>query len=563
MFELAEISKKIEDIESKTIQLFKNVNIQYNKPSSDSLTSVVFIGPYSVGKSTIVKMLTGNENIEIGEGITTQNTTQYYWNGLKIVDTPGIDTGIRPEHDQITFDEIASADLLVYVVSNETFSTKNGETFREFAIEKRKGDEMILVVNKMNRSTNSEQDQRAKREDIQKVLYPYTPEQLCLCFMNAEDYRDGKALMDENPALGQKLINRSGYAEFINTLNHCVRTKGKAAKSTTRIYEIDRQIEKAINQLSPKPTDSDIAGLIENYLQQRGTLVGTRDSLRNEVNNMFLEAGSSIRQIGLHIADLVVEGCGMDYLSLECDEGQAQAKQIVEDCQKKAFDILKVKLLEAGEIIDENEERDFFKIVKKNLLTRYKTMPESLKNTLNNVGYGANKIGIILRNNAYKSGIDSGLKLSNFSGSTVHDIVLKAGHALNYKFDAWQAVKITRGIGIAGQAMSAIGTGVTMVNNAQADKDRAAISEELRVNRQNIRNHFNRIASDFELFGKQFVEKSISSSIDKTIFSIDSSINNLRITNINRSKTVDALCLLQTECKNTIEEIRMLLPEAD
>ena len=44
--------------------------------------SIVFVGQFSAGKSTIIKALTGIEDIEIGEGIKTMETHSYDWNGI-------------------------------------------------------------------------------------------------------------------------------------------------------------------------------------------------------------------------------------------------------------------------------------------------------------------------------------------------------------------------------------------------------------------------------------------------------------------------------------------------
>ena len=52
--------------------------------------SLVFVGQYSAGKSTILKALTGIETIATGEMITTQNTHEYNWNNLTVIDTPGM-----------------------------------------------------------------------------------------------------------------------------------------------------------------------------------------------------------------------------------------------------------------------------------------------------------------------------------------------------------------------------------------------------------------------------------------------------------------------------------------
>ena len=112
---------------------------------------IAFAGEYSSGKSTIIKALTGDPNIETGEAITTGEANDYDWNGILITDTPGILTGIRPEHDRRAQAVILESDLLAYVVTNELFNGEVGRNFRDLTVRTNKGHETILIVNKMDR----------------------------------------------------------------------------------------------------------------------------------------------------------------------------------------------------------------------------------------------------------------------------------------------------------------------------------------------------------------------------------------------------------------------------
>ena len=91
------------------------------KPSNDSVIRLVFAGQYSAGKSTIIKNLTGRTDIKTGGGITTEEVHEYDWNGIKIIDTPGIHTEQRPDHDEKSYKAILASDMLVFVITNELF----------------------------------------------------------------------------------------------------------------------------------------------------------------------------------------------------------------------------------------------------------------------------------------------------------------------------------------------------------------------------------------------------------------------------------------------------------
>ena len=193
MFKMKNYSEKIMEIENNIKKIFSDLNINYNFIKDEENTiRLVFAGQYSAGKSSILKMLTGKEDIEIGAKITTQQATKYEWNGISIIDTPGIHTELRKDHDEISYNAIANADMLVFVITNELFDSYLAEHFRKLAIERDKAGEMILVVNKMQRSSkgNTKEQQAVIEEDLKKVLEPYTPEQLNLCFLDAESYLD-------------------------------------------------------------------------------------------------------------------------------------------------------------------------------------------------------------------------------------------------------------------------------------------------------------------------------------------------------------------------------------
>ena len=82
----------------------------------DGAVRIVFAGQYSAGKSSMLKVMTGREDIAVGASITTQEAHEYDWNGVSIVDTPGVHTELRPDHDAVTYEAISGADLLVFVV---------------------------------------------------------------------------------------------------------------------------------------------------------------------------------------------------------------------------------------------------------------------------------------------------------------------------------------------------------------------------------------------------------------------------------------------------------------
>lgn len=558
MLKIVEYTKRGEELKEKVIHAFCEAGLDLTIDENKSnVIRLVFAGQYSAGKSSILKMLTGREDIAVGGGITTQQSHVYNWEGLEVIDTPGIHTELRPDHDEISYRAIASADMLVFVITNELFDAYIAHHFRKLAIDKDKAGEMILVVNKMERAAegNSESQQNIIREDLRKVLDPYTPEQLNLSFLDAESYLDSISEREEDAELADELVERSGYNEFLKTLNHFVEEKSIPSKLTTELYEIDEKLERAIKDLQPKSADSDIDALEESFMQQKHLLVEARDRMQQGVKDIFTSAASEIRDIGLNAANLLVDGCKQDEVGNKLSEAIRQADEVIEQCQKKATEIRNVRLNEIGQGLEAIENSEFSQNLKFRLNGKFEGLPEGIQRILTNAGTGFQKAGQMALDNAYKAGAQGGLKLTNFSGSTIHQMVLKVGHSIGYKFKPWQAIKFTKGIAIAGQVLSVLGVGFTVFMQIKEDYDEEQIREDLKNNRQNIRSQFNAAANELENFARQYIKENISCPLETSIATIDRNIQEIRNTRSNRSRACRNMEDLQKECRLLIQDI--------
>lgn len=556
MLKIAEYTQKSEELKKCAEQVFLAAGMHLSCADSDSdEIKLVFVGQYSAGKSSILKMLTGRSDIAVGAGITTQETNTYEWNGMKVIDTPGIGTEIRLDHDAISYKAIAEADMLVFVITNELFDSHLAEHFRKLAIEKDKAGEMILVVNKMERTSegNTEDQQAIIREDLRKVLDPYTPEQMNLCFLDADSYLE--AASEDDPEIIGELTQRSGYKQFIDTLNLFVKKKSIPARLTTGLYDIEDQIEKAIEQLKPKSEDTDINALEENFLQQRHVLIDARTRLQQEVKDIFTSAGAKVRELGLESANLLTEGCKQNEVEVELEKYVRRADDIIEKCQQVAAQTIETRLTEMGQALDTIENSEFSRNLKTRLSGKFDGLPDNVKKILSGAIPELQKAGQAVTNNVYKAGISGGLKLTNFSGSNIHNTVLKVGHSIGHKFKPWEAIKWTKGIAIGGRVLGILGVGLSVFMQVKQDADAEKIRLDLRNNRQNVRSQFNAAANDLEDFGKGFIEKTVVKTLADSIHELDNNIRRIRESRSNRSASCRKMEQLQGEFQRLICDI--------
>lgn len=84
MFRITEFTRRISELKEKARMALAKADVDIQiRDSRSSAIRLVFAGQYSAGKSSIVKMLTGRQDIVIDADITTQEAHSYDWQGLE------------------------------------------------------------------------------------------------------------------------------------------------------------------------------------------------------------------------------------------------------------------------------------------------------------------------------------------------------------------------------------------------------------------------------------------------------------------------------------------------
>ena len=556
MIKIADYSNKVQNIRASAEEALKGTDFKCPPPSEETRPlNIVFVGQYSAGKSTILRMLTGRDDIAIGAGITTEQTSSFLWNGIVITDTPGIHTEQRPDHDKISYEAIAGADILVFVVTSQMFDANIAAHFRKLAIENDKANEMILVVNKMQMTAegNTAHQQEVIKGDIAKVIDPYTPEELHLCFLDAKSYFDGIAKKEVSPERAERLINRSGCAEFVDMINSFVAEKGYSSRLTTELYQIEDVLQRAIDALELKSENEDLNALEENYIQQRYKLSDARNRLRSEIRRSFSDTSCKIREIGRDAADLVNSGENVKEVETKLNQKIEEANGAAADCQLQAQETLRMGLSDVEHDITEVDNSAFTMRLKSRLENNIGTLPENIRDMLVNAGGFVKDVGDFLVQNAVNP--EGGIKLACYSGTKVHKAVLDIGHAFNKKFKPWQAEKITRGFARAGKVMDVLGVALDVGLQIKDDYDAEVKRKEIEKYCQDVRAEFYGFAGDLMDFGSNFVEEQLDNALGGTISKLDDNIEVIRSTNAAQNETSATLRALLNECRGLIKEI--------
>lgn len=109
-----------------------------------STFTVTLFGRTKAGKSTIREALTNGNGESIGKGgqRTTRDIKEYYWNNLRIIDTPGISAYEGEEDVSIAESIIDESDLILFLVTNDSIQ----ETEFEKLLQLRSQNKPIIIL---------------------------------------------------------------------------------------------------------------------------------------------------------------------------------------------------------------------------------------------------------------------------------------------------------------------------------------------------------------------------------------------------------------------------------
>ena len=527
--------------------------------SEEQTITLVFAGQYSAGKSTILKALTGRSDIATGAGITTQEAHTYEWDGVKIIDTPGVHTKLRPDHDEISYRAISSADLLVFVITNELFDSHLAKHFRKLAIEKDKAHEMILVVNKMQRCAkgNTAEMQGIIREDIKKVLVPFTPEDMRVCFIDAEYYIE--SLNEDDSKISDIFERKSGVNIFKQTLNNFVREKGLPARYTTALYNLEQVLQEGL--AAESTGDKDVDALEELFLQSRRAMIETRDRIPRAVEKEIQKVGTQIRKDGRKVADIIHGESKQKEVDNELQAAQKRVQTYADECGEAIEKIIVQQMNELDERVGSILNSEFANELIPRLIHRIheSNISPEIKSKIIASADLSQKLGEFLIKNSFKTGGPGALggmfKLGNYSGTATHETVLAVGHFFGKSFKPWEAVKWTKGIANAGRVFAVAGTVLTFVLQIKDDADAAQLEVDLRESRASVRSGFNEAAHAIEMHFDKATGIYLADTFDSEIKSIDSQLLELREMQQERGNLFDNLLELLNQTRKLITEL--------
>ena len=532
-------------------------------------------------------MLTG-EDVAIGAAITTQDSTPYEWNGLEIIDTPGIETEIRPDHDEITYEQINHAALLIFVITNEGFSQRMGDHFRKLAIDQKRAANMVLVVNKMDRTArgNVPEQQQVIYEDLKKVTTPYDPKDLYLSFTDAESYL--KAMEEKDERRKNRRLERSGHDVFVANLNSFVAQKGVLQKINLPLNTIAAEIRNASSGPSDKEK-ADIAAYVETIRHSKKIFSDAKRECLEDIDGIISNFKINISRRGRETAENVLSQESEEDAKQVLADAQERVKLSAEDCTQKISDRIQKFSEQSNENLQTYESSKFVQQVQANLLGSLNAQgaDEFTQGLGAAVGTGGAMAGAMIAQHgaqfaaqyaqtavtplgraaafAASRGVGNALAAQGIPQPIAGLLGGKAGNLLTtlpiFRESPTMLNKIagffTKNAGGIGKALGILGalfTIYSIVKGAEEERKREAEQQKAR---NNIMSGFNDLAEDI---GRDLLNNArdfMTQNVDPIISAFDEKIKAVEVVKANEKIKSEKLSELLKQTENLIAEIQV------
>lgn len=445
---IAELSKKLQELVKKTYDLLdrtgnENIKEALNKELSELKErielKIALVGQYSSGKSTIISALTGNRDIKIDANVATDVVSEYKWNNIVLMDTPGILAGKVEQHDQRTKDALKECDLIVYVLTSQLFDDVIFENFIDLAYTQKLNDKMLIAINKMSMEAG---DFDTLRQNYLNSIHSIFKERgyefnFEVVFIDAADYIEGCTEQDDD------FIQLSNFNSFISTLNSFVADKGLIKKQFDTPVRV---LKGHVADIAVSQVDPNLKIQAEHFSSRiRKSMRDMERSLALKLNQFESDSISDSMNVSSKIGEI-------SEAELK-NEVNGLSRQIEDRTTELLTDIEEMVNQNYSDLMSEMENfgsRESLLLFEKNLDARINSPSISLeerknlekqKTFLNYLSEGGAKIAQMSGVNSLNGGI------SQAAGSQAHTMIYNVGKFFGHKFKPWEAVKTASTLG--------------------------------------------------------------------------------------------------------------------
>lgn len=424
---------QIEDIKIAG-ELSDKINNIYQQVNNEDFTIAMF-GSFSDGKSTVIKAITGEQDIEISPVPTTDKIQEYqYKKTFKIIDTPGLFSE-NLEHSEKTEKYISEANLIIYLVDPvNPLKQSQHKVIKWLLKDLNKADSTIFVINKMDSRVDLEDEEEFKRlYDTKRKVVEKTLENIGveiesenILAIAADPYGEGLEYWENH---------KEEYLDIsrINKLTNKIDTFIPENRNELMLEAANSVLKDCSLQLN---TD------LRKYLEMKKDILKIEKDELKYAEDKFSDFRSDVASANNSIQDNIEE-VRKEYITM--------LNNITDE--KDLSDFYYLYLGKDFELLSEKIER-VIREKTEHLITKQKNVMLDIKNTESSYNDKKNKVievsGILSKQLSYTINAVSVDKLR--SGITLVRDFTK----IPYKFKPWGIVKFAKGIKFGSVALTAL-----------------------------------------------------------------------------------------------------------
>lgn len=382
----------------------ENIEILEKKRKNIRYFTIVFMGRTKAGKSTLHKVITQEETDDIGVGKlrTTRYNRSWFWNRLRVVDTPGIGAPGGATDTEIARSIIDEADVICYVVTSDSIQ----ETEFDFFSEIKERNKPLYIV--LNVKSNLTQSVRLKRflEDTNAWKDTVGPQSIQGHIDRIHEKLDGKYNMNsveiipihllaaqlgfsetQSKQEANKLRDGSNIFAFTRSVKATVHKTGAFKKSLSVIDGTAYQIHQISSSLK-----KDLKELQEAYELLVGKLDKFQDFMRNEKGKVIKD----IKQIFSNTKSELSNRASA-FASENYDNNNAGALWVKDPTVKSTFSKLDSRIQQRMEDYNDKVKSQIEEIVDDiHVLSSFKAVSSVSGESITNTRLGIGILGTII-----------------------------------------------------------------------------------------------------------------------------------------------------------------------
>jgi ethanolamine utilization protein EutP (predicted NTPase) len=505
--------------------------------------TIAFVGEYSAGKSSLISALTGRRDLAISADIATDQCREYEWNGVRLIDTPGLWTE-RKDHDARTYEAISKADLLVYCLTYSLFDTTTLANFKELAFERNYQTKMLLLVNKMSAEAGDVENRiRHYTASLQESLSPNHLAHFPVAFCDARDQLDGEDEGDE------ELKSLSRFDILTKLLNKFIEAKGATARLDTPL----RIVLSSLDDVTEACSRNDGRDDQQSHLLKKMTGVVTRQrrALSIKVEGEICDLTHNIQKIGNGFAKDI--GVNPD-LQTELERSQHKIEAL---CQQSS-DRLQKEIEAAVESLREEVGKEFDSPLMADFIASANTHVDASTPDTTELAGSLKKNVAMFKRIADTLGVSTGkalLSTAQASKTGTATVIRTVGKWVGFKFKPWQAANWAKNLTNAMPYIGVVLSVLSLASDVASEVEEANNEAKIREAKRDLINHFNNVA---ESVGIE-IRKSATEAMGEIYGQVEAILSEMKASHEKElgasNDTIRSVAILRTDCENLLSSI--------